>query len=76
MSTPPDRGPRAAVGLPLRAARPRGADRLPLSGWPRPWQAVDAGGVEMIGNHPWAFSHIGLANAAWASTRAEEPGGR
>jgi alpha,alpha-trehalase len=26
----------------------------------------------MIGNYPQAFSHIGLVNAAWAITQAEE----
>jgi alpha,alpha-trehalase len=29
-------------------------------------EEVDAGGAEMIGNYPQAFSHIGLVNAAWA----------
>jgi GH15 family glucan-1,4-alpha-glucosidase len=27
---------------------------------------------ELIGNFPQAFSHIGLVNAAWAITQAEE----
>jgi alpha,alpha-trehalase len=39
-------------------------------------EEVDVGGVEMIGNYPQAFSHIGLVNAAWAIAQAEEPGGR
>jgi GH15 family glucan-1,4-alpha-glucosidase len=26
----------------------------------------------MLGNFPQAFSHIGLVNAAWAITKAEE----
>jgi alpha,alpha-trehalase len=26
----------------------------------------------MIGNYPQAFSHIGLVNAAWAITQAEQ----
>ena len=33
-------------------------------------QEVDAGGAEMIGNFPQAFSHIGLVNAAWAIAQA------
>jgi len=35
-------------------------------------EEVDAGGAEMIGNYPQAFSHIGLVNAAWAITQAEQ----
>jgi GH15 family glucan-1,4-alpha-glucosidase len=35
-------------------------------------EEVDVGGAEMIGNYPQAFSHIGLVNAAWAITQAEE----
>jgi GH15 family glucan-1,4-alpha-glucosidase len=35
-------------------------------------EEVDAGGNEMIGNYPQAFSHIGLVNAAWAITQAEQ----
>jgi GH15 family glucan-1,4-alpha-glucosidase len=31
---------------------------------------------EMIGNFPQAFSHIGLINAAWAITQAQERAGR
>ncbi len=34
-------------------------------------EEVDAGGVEMIGNFPQAFSHIGLINAAWVISQAE-----
>jgi alpha,alpha-trehalase len=30
----------------------------------------DAGGAEMIGNYPQAFSHIGVVNAAWAIDQA------
>jgi alpha,alpha-trehalase len=33
-------------------------------------EEVDAGGAEMIGNYPQAFSHIGLVNAAWAIDQA------
>jgi hypothetical protein len=33
--------------------------------------AADADGVEMIGNYPQAFSHLGLVNAAWAIAQAE-----
>jgi GH15 family glucan-1,4-alpha-glucosidase len=35
-------------------------------------EEVDVGGAEMIGNYPQAFSHIGLVDAAWAITQAEE----
>jgi GH15 family glucan-1,4-alpha-glucosidase len=35
-------------------------------------EEVDVGGTEMIGNYPQAFSHIGLVNAAWAITQAEQ----
>jgi GH15 family glucan-1,4-alpha-glucosidase len=35
-------------------------------------EEVDAGGAEMIGNFPQAFSHIGLVNAAWAIAQAEQ----
>jgi alpha,alpha-trehalase len=35
-------------------------------------EEVDVGGEEMIGNFPQAFSHIGLVNAAWAITEAEQ----
>jgi alpha,alpha-trehalase len=35
-------------------------------------EEVDPAGVEMIGNYPQAFSHIGLVNAAWAITQAEQ----
>jgi GH15 family glucan-1,4-alpha-glucosidase len=35
-------------------------------------EEVDPGGAEMIGNFPQAFSHIGLVNAAWAITQAEQ----
>jgi GH15 family glucan-1,4-alpha-glucosidase len=35
-------------------------------------EEVDVGGEEMIGNYPQAFSHIGLVNAAWAITEAEQ----
>jgi alpha,alpha-trehalase len=30
----------------------------------------------MIGNFPQAFSHIGLINAAWAITQAQQPTNR
>jgi alpha,alpha-trehalase len=33
-------------------------------------EEVSAGGAEMIGNYPQAFSHIGLVNAAWAIDQA------
>jgi GH15 family glucan-1,4-alpha-glucosidase len=39
-------------------------------------EEVDPGGAEMIGNYPQAFSHIGLVNAAWAITQAEQDAGR
>ena len=35
-------------------------------------EEVDPGSGEMIGNFPQAFSHIGLINAAWAITQAQE----
>ncbi len=35
-------------------------------------EEVDGATGEMIGNFPQAFSHIGLVNAAWAITQAEE----
>jgi len=37
-------------------------------------EEVDVSGTEMIGNYPQAFSHIGLINAAWAITEAEQRG--
>ena len=39
-------------------------------------EEVDSGNGEMIGNFPQAFSHIGLINAAWAITRAQQRSGR
>ena len=35
-------------------------------------EEVDVGSGEMIGNFPQAFSHIGLINAAWAITAAQQ----
>jgi GH15 family glucan-1,4-alpha-glucosidase len=35
-------------------------------------EEVAPGGAELIGNYPQAFSHIGLVNAAWAISQAEE----
>ncbi len=35
-------------------------------------EEVDVGSGEMIGNFPQAFSHIGLINAAWAITQAQQ----
>jgi GH15 family glucan-1,4-alpha-glucosidase len=35
-------------------------------------EEVDSGGGELVGNYPQAFSHIGLVNAAWAITEAEQ----
>jgi alpha,alpha-trehalase len=37
-------------------------------------EEVAVGGGEMIGNYPQAFSHIGLVNAAWAISQAEQDG--
>ena len=37
-------------------------------------EEVDPATREMLGNFPQAFSHIGLVNAAWAITQAEERG--
>ena len=39
-------------------------------------EEVDPGSGEMIGNFPQAFSHIGLINAAWAITQAQQSTGR
>jgi GH15 family glucan-1,4-alpha-glucosidase len=35
-------------------------------------EEVDAASGEMIGNFPQAFSHIGLVNAAWAISQAQQ----
>jgi GH15 family glucan-1,4-alpha-glucosidase len=35
-------------------------------------EEVEPGTGELLGNFPQAFSHIGLVNAAWAITQAEE----
>jgi alpha,alpha-trehalase len=35
-------------------------------------EEVDPRNGEMIGNFPQAFSHIGLVNAAWAITQAQQ----
>ena len=35
-------------------------------------EEVDPRNGEMIGNFPPAFSHIGLVNAAWAITQAQQ----
>jgi GH15 family glucan-1,4-alpha-glucosidase len=37
-------------------------------------EEVDVPSGEMIGNFPQAFSHIGLINAAWAITQAQQHG--
>ena len=39
-------------------------------------EEVDPGSGEMVGNFPQAFSHIGLINAAWAITQAQQRAGR
>ena len=39
-------------------------------------EEVDPRSGEMIGNFPQAFSHIGLINAAWAITQAQQGAGR
>ena len=39
-------------------------------------EEVDPGNGEMLGNFPQAFSHIGLVNAAWAITQAQQRTGR
>jgi alpha,alpha-trehalase len=39
-------------------------------------EEVDPSNGEMIGNFPQAFSHIGLVNAAWAITQAQQRTGR
>jgi GH15 family glucan-1,4-alpha-glucosidase len=38
-------------------------------------EEVDPRTGDMIGNFPQAFSHIGLINAAWAITQAQQPTG-
>ena len=38
-------------------------------------EEVDPSGSELLGNFPQAFSHIGLVNAAWAISQAEEKAG-
>ena len=38
-------------------------------------EEVDSGSGEMLGNFPQAFSHIGLVNAAWAITQAQQSTG-
>ena len=41
-------------------------------------EEVDPNTKELLGNFPQAFSHIGLVNAAWAISQAEQglsPGG-
>jgi GH15 family glucan-1,4-alpha-glucosidase len=35
-------------------------------------EEVDPGTGELLGNFPQAFSHIGLVNAAWAISEAED----
>ncbi len=35
-------------------------------------EEVDAATGELLGNFPQAFSHIGLVNAAWAISQAEQ----
>jgi alpha,alpha-trehalase len=39
-------------------------------------EEVDPRSGEMIGNFPQAFSHIGLVNAAWTITQAQQRAGR
>jgi GH15 family glucan-1,4-alpha-glucosidase len=39
-------------------------------------EEVDVTSGEMIGNFPQAFSHIGLINAAWAISQAQERAAR
>ena len=40
-------------------------------------EEIDPGSGELIGNFPQAFSHIGLINAAWAISQAQQgPGSR
>jgi alpha,alpha-trehalase len=39
-------------------------------------EEIDPASGEMIGNFPQAFSHIGLINAAWAITQAQQRTGR
>ena len=39
-------------------------------------EEVDPDTGELVGNFPQAFSHIGLINAAWAISQAEQIGPR
>jgi GH15 family glucan-1,4-alpha-glucosidase len=39
-------------------------------------EEVDGDSGELLGNFPQAFSHIGLVNAAWAITQAQQRTGR
>ena len=39
-------------------------------------EEIDPRSGEMTGNFPQAFSHIGLINAAWAITQAQQRSGR
>ena len=39
-------------------------------------EEIDPGSGEMIGNFPQAFSHVGLINAAWAVSQAQQRTGR
>jgi GH15 family glucan-1,4-alpha-glucosidase len=39
-------------------------------------EEVDVKSGELLGNYPQAFSHIGLVNAAWAISQAEEAAAR
>jgi GH15 family glucan-1,4-alpha-glucosidase len=38
-------------------------------------EEVDPSNGEMIGNYPQAFSHVGLINAAWAISQAQQRSG-
>jgi predicted ATPase len=53
----------------------RADQRADPAGAHRP-REVDSGSGEMLGNFPQAFSHIGLVNAAWAITQAQQSTGR
>jgi GH15 family glucan-1,4-alpha-glucosidase len=35
-------------------------------------EEVDEASGELLGNFPQAFSHVGLINAAWAISRAQQ----
>jgi hypothetical protein len=64
----------AEIAAQLQMTMPAGLPAVD-AGAHRP-REVDSGSGEMLGNFPQAFSHIGLVNAAWAITQAQQSTGR